>query len=163
MLLHQISRKPVVKSKFTFNPGPAMPQTAQWTCSASATAHGLRGIGLDVSEWDIVDLLGPLNITPQHGLMRGDGTVLAQKIREHYGLNVHNQWIGWEEALQIAGTRPMMLGGAVYYHWVSAIGSDGNFLYIANSALGYKGVWDRISRTQWGALGSWAAVIIELQ
>ena len=140
-----------------FRPIPAIIQTAPWTCSAASLAHALQSYGFNTSEWAIVHLLGD-NISEENGLEHGNGADLQSLLIHHFGLPAKRDWLSFNEALDIAGHGPFVIGGAAWYHWTSVIGTLGNQLLLANPAPGYKGVWATLNREQWDTLGSFAGV-----
>ena len=53
------------------------------------------------------------------------------------------------------------MSGQAWYHWVALRGVRGNQIWIANSAPGYKGVWDTLSREDFVRLGAFSVVWLE--
>lgn len=164
MILHTPIRKKESTPGYVFFPVLPVIQSAKWTCSAAATSHGLKCIGIEAGEWEIVNLLGPSKINPWNGLEKGNGDDLVSLLREHYGLDAYNKWITFHEACQLAGHQPMLLGGVGWNHWTSTVGKDHNEsqLYIANPAPGHMEIWNRLNFTDWNRLGSWASVIVRI-
>jgi hypothetical protein len=75
------------------------------------------------------------------------------------GLRSESAWMGsFDQLYDLAATRaPLQLSGAAYYHHVAVRGVQGDRIWIAQSAPGYRNVWDTIDRGQYAALGAWRA------
>lgn len=146
-----------------YNPSEYMPpQAAAWTCSACALAWVERALGLNdyANEWSAVDEIGnPENINATYGLMDGSGAQLQRVLRETYGQNSNQGWLDFDTAYAIYSQTPGMCSGGAWYHWVGVRGVDGaGNLWIANSAPGYKSVWDTLSRADFNRLGPFSCV-----
>src|SRR5260370_40163637 len=61
----------------------------------------------------------------------------------------------------MAGTRPVAMGGANFYHWVGVRGRDGDTLLLANPGPGWRARHQTLSRAELAALGPFAAVWVE--
>lgn len=136
------------------------PQEASWTCSACSLAWVLRATGLEpgADEWSAVAEIGtPQNINSTYGLMDGSGAQLQRVLRDH-GQDSDQSWLGFDSVYEIARQTCGMMSGAAWYHWVAIRGVQGNNLWIANSAPGYKGVWDTLSRDDFARLGGFSVV-----
>ena len=139
-------------------------QVYDWTCSACATEWLQRSYGLTVSD-DIyvnrentVYAIGyPGNINGTYGLMDGSGSEL-QRVLHDAGLSTDQGWLSFDEAYARYSETPGLMSGAAYYHWVGVRGVHGSNLWIANSAWGYKGIYDEISRDDWNRLGGWSCI-----
>jgi len=144
-----------------YNPNEGMPRQAySWSCSACALAWVLRATRLDpnASEQSCIDAIGyPQNINPTYGLMDGSGSQLRRVVGD-YGVTTGQAWLSYDACFAtFAETTGMMSGGA-WYHWISVRGQDGGNLWIANSAPGYQGVYDTLTRAQFNALGPFSVV-----
>jgi hypothetical protein len=136
------------------------PQDASWTCSACALAWVLRATGLNpaADEWSEVSAIGyPENINGTYGLMDASGSAL-QAVYERYGQATEQAWLDFDTVYARALETTGQMSGAAWYHWVSLRGVQGPNLWIANSAPGYKGVWDTLSRDQFNSLGGFSVV-----
>jgi len=147
-----------------WNPSEPMPrQSASWTCSACSLAWVERSTGKNpgADEWSAVAEIGqPENINPTYGLMDGSGSQLQRVLKDSYALNSMHGWLNYDEVwTAVAHTTGMMSGGA-WYHWVALRGQSGGDLWIANSAPGYKGVYDVLSREAFNALGPFSVVLL---
>ena len=148
-----------------YNPDePQYPQTADWTCSACALAWLNRALGIDhaTDEWSAVDYIGnPENINSTYGLMDGSGAVLASRLREQ-GAPALTAWPSWDDTLNLAYAMPLLIGGVNWYHWVGVRSSLDGVLFLANSAEGYRNVYQTLEEDQWIALGPFAVVAVPL-
>jgi len=138
-------------------------QRVNWTCSACALAWVLRATGLDpgATEDGCVEAIGyPQNINATYGLMDGSGAEL-QRVLADYEQDSAQDWLTFEAVWAGAGHTTGMMAGGNWYHWVAIRGQSGDNLWIANSAPGYRGVWDTVTREQFQALGPFSVVWLE--
>jgi len=153
-----------------YDPNTPMPgQLYDWTCSCCSTDWLLRAYGAGFNMDDIyasreqttyaIGYTGNVNGT--YGLMNGSGVELQRVLREQGGLDTRQGWIDFDTAYAIFshGYGGVMSGGA-WYHWVAVRGVDGPNLWIANSAPGYKSVWDILSRDDFNRLGPFSVVAV---
>lgn len=146
---------------------PQYEQSDPATCAACSLAWALRSLGRDVGEWDAVALLGPWRWSESQGLLRPDGSGLVATLREQ-GLAAGGLYpAAFGDAVTHAGRGPVLLGGVHWGaegHWVGVRGYDPttDTLALANSAVGYDGVYDTLSRAQWARVGPCALVWVEL-
>jgi hypothetical protein len=139
---------------------PQYKQQASWSCSACSLAWLERALGLNpnANEQSAINEIGyPNNINSTYGLMDGSGAQL-QRVLSDYGQKTSQAWLSYDSAWSIYNQTPGCMSGGAWYHWVSARGtSDGN-LWIANSAPGYMGVWDILTRDDFNRLGPFSCV-----
>jgi len=145
-----------------YDPNTSMPpQAASWTCSACSLAWIERATQVNpgANEWSAVDEIGsPQNINSTYGLMDGSGAQLQRVLRDSYGLPSSQAWLNFDSAYATYGQTAGMMSGGSWYHWVAVRGITGSQLWIANSAPGYKGVYDTLSRDQFNSLGPFSCV-----
>jgi len=79
-------------------------------------------------------------------------------VLQTYGVASDQGWLDFDTTYDIASDGPGMMSGAAYYHWVGIRGVQGSTIWVANSAPGYKGIYDNISRDDWNRLGGWSVV-----
>lgn len=114
----------------------------------------------DATEWSMVDEIGtPQNINSTYGLMDGSGSQL-RRVAQNYGLNSAQGWLTFDQVYSIADNYIAMMSGGNWYHWVGVRGRSDSNLWIANSAPGYKGVWDILTRESFNSLGPFSVVWI---
>jgi hypothetical protein len=143
-----------------FDPNtPMAPQVYDWTCSACSldwllvAAHA-RGTD---RERTVQEIGYTQNINATYGLMDGSGAQLERVLGE-YGMHSSQGWLSYDSAYSIYAQSPGCMSGGAWYHWVGVRGtSDGN-LWIANSAPGYKGVGDILTRDDFNRLGPFSCV-----
>jgi hypothetical protein len=99
----------------------------------------------------------PNNISPDVGLHDAGGSALMA-VLESYGQESSQSWLDFDTTYELAQGTAGMMSGAAYYHWVGIRGVDAGCIWVANSAPGYKGIYDHISRNDWQRLGSWSVV-----
>jgi len=141
-------------------------QLYDWTCSACSTEFVERAVGLprgdDVynNREAVVRAIGyPGNINGTYGLMDGSGAQLQRVLLEQTGADSDQGYLNFDEVYALgAGGTPALLSGAAWYHWVALRGVQGDLLWIANSAPGYKGVYDHLSRADFNRLGGFSVV-----
>lgn len=145
---------------FNFDPNTYMaPQSYDWTCSSCSLDWLLvatQSRGTD-RERTVNEIGYPENINPTYGLMDGSGSQL-RRVLSMYGIYSDQSWLSYDTAWSIYNQAPGMMSGGSWYHWVGVRGtSDGN-LWIANSAPGYMGVYDILSRSDFNRLGPFSCV-----
>lgn len=138
------------------------PQYYQWTCSVCSLDWVLQAAGLTETSdrYSVGEQIGhPDNVNAQYGLMDASGSAL-QAVLEDYGQNSESARLGFDEVYaRVLETTGCMSGGA-WYHWVALRGTSGGDLWIANSAPGYKGVWEILTRADFERLGPFNVVLL---
>jgi len=142
-------------------------QLYDWTCSACSLEWTKRAVNLIVPPTDIYasrettvyEIGYPNNINATVGLMDGSGAQLARVLHDYGQDSLQGYGLTFDEVYDLAqdGT-PAMMSGAAWYHWVAVRGVQGSLLWIANSAPGYKGVADYLSREDYNRLGGFSVV-----
>lgn len=140
-------------------------QLYDWTCSACSLEWLKRATYLVATddiygsrETTVYEIGYPNNINPQVGLMDASGWALRTVLSDIYGRDSQQDWLDFDTAYAIAQKTPGMMSGAAWYHWVGIRGVDGDSIAVANSAPGYKGVYNTLSRSQFNALGGFSVV-----
>jgi hypothetical protein len=141
-------------------------QYYDWTCSACSTEWIERALGCDRGsdvygnrEATVYAIGYPNNINPTYGLMDGSGSQLRRVLRDSTGRDSNQGYVGFDAVYGLAASgTPSLMSGAAWYHWVAIRGVEGANLWIANSAPGYKGVWDVLSRADFDRLGGFSCV-----
>lgn len=135
-------------------------QVASWSCSACALAWLERStlVNPNANEQScIVEIGYPQNINSTYGLMDGSGSEL-QSVLASYALGSDQGWLTFDQVYALAEQTTGCMSGGAWYHWVSLRGISSSNLWIANSAPGYKGVWDTLTRDQFNSLGPFSVV-----
>lgn len=136
------------------------PQLYGWTCSACSLDWVLRSTGLNSqsNRYQVVFEIGyPEHINPMYGLMDSSGAQL-QRVIESYGGQSEQAWLDFDTVYQLAQHTTGMMSGAAWYHWVALRGVTGSAIHIANSAPGYKGIYDVLTRQDFDRLGGFSVV-----
>lgn len=136
------------------------PQVYSWTCSACALDWVIGAAGLAIGHTRasaIAEIGYPDNINPTYGLMDASGSALSEAL-EDYGQETAQSWLDFDTVYELAQGTTGMMSGAAWYHWVALRGVQGPNLWIANSAPGYKGVYDVLSRGDFERLGGFSVV-----
>ena len=135
-----------------------------WTCSACSLDWLKRATGLVVTddiygsrETTVYEIGYTDNINPTYGLMDASGAAL-QAVLEEYGRESSQSWLDFDTVYELAQSTTGMMSGAKWYHWVGLRGVQGSNLWVANSAPGYKGVYDTLSRDDFLRLGGFSVV-----
>ncbi len=140
---------------------PMPPQLYGWTCSICASDWLLRATGLDPysTREKVAMELGPSCVDPYSGLK---DTQCLVRLLESFGVPAAQEWVGWDRALELAASTAVIWNSTSWYHFVGGRGLvDGDLIWIANSAEGYKGIYDSINRQQFQQWeGSWQAVYL---
>jgi hypothetical protein len=138
------------------------PQVYDWTCSVCSTTWVLQATGLDVdaARETVTWKIGyPQCVNPDYGLM---DTNCVARVFESYDVSTRTLWPSFDQMYELAQTTTGVLNSTRWYHFVAVRGVDGPYIWIANSAQGYKGIYEHVSRGQWDAwAGSWKTVILE--
>jgi hypothetical protein len=141
-------------------------QLYEWTCSACSLEWTKRSSGLIAAPDDIYasrqatvyEIGFPDHINATYGLMDGSGSQL-QRVLSDYGQDTLQGYLGFDDVYALGQDgAPAMMSGAAWYHWVALRGVQGSNLWIANSAPGYKGIWDTLSRSDFERLGGFSVV-----
>jgi len=140
-------------------------QLYNWTCSA-CSLEWVKRSALGVSSGDVyadreatVYQIGyPDNINERYGLMSSDGWALRAVLRDVYGQETDQAWLGFDACYELATRTTGMISGARWFHWTSLRGVQGDTIWIANSAPGYMSVWNNLSRADWDRLGGFSCV-----
>ena len=139
------------------------PQVYDWTCSVCATTWVLQATGLNVNaarEQIAYELGYPTCVNPVYGLLDVN---CIERVFRYYRAPCEIIWPhSFDEMYDIASRTTGTLNSTRWYHFVGIRGVDGPNLWIANSAQGYKGIYETISRGQWDAwAGSWNTVALK--
>lgn len=149
---------------------PAEPHQNQdwdWDCSQESAEWCLRSWGRTPSDdWMEQSLQDDGVVTPQYGLMDASGQGMADWFNREYGgagygfLASNEASVTFDDVAAEAASmsHPLMIGGRAWCHWVGVRGCSGDVLLLANSAAGYMGVGQTLSRGQFQSLGGFSMV-----
>lgn len=101
----------------------------------------------------------PNNINGTVGLVDGSGAQLQRVLKDQTGRDSEQAFgLDFDAVYAIASSSPGLMSGASWYHWVALRGVQSGCLWIANSAPGYKGVFDVLTPAQYAQLGGFSVV-----
>jgi hypothetical protein len=131
------------------------PQAYSWNCSACALSWVLRATGLEPGSTpdSCLHQIGfPQNCNSNYGLMDGTGKQLRRVLEEH-GQPSETEYMSFGDVVDLVQHTTGLMSGGEWYHYVSLRGTQGSNLWIANSAPGYRGVWDVLTPDDFRRLG----------
>lgn len=150
----------------TFDPWVPMEyQNSDFDCSQESAQFLLRCWGRSPDDaWMTQEWLDQGIMTAEDGLMDATGAGMADWLNRTYGEDGYeasnNASVSFDDiAAEVApGKHPAAAGGRSYCHWIGIRAFDGEVLQIHNSAPGYMGVGQTLSRAQFASLGPWSMV-----
>lgn len=128
------------------------PQQYNWTCSICSYTWVINATGTDpgLTRDEAAQIIGyPNCVNETYGLMSADCMINAFK---YYALNAKQAWVTYDQAYAIMEQTTGVINPLGMYHFMAMRGVS-NDLWVANSAPGYHGVYDSLSRSQFNALG----------
>jgi len=136
-------------------------QAYNWTCSVCSTTWVLQSIGLidpTIDQYTAREQVGtetgyPNCVNEAYGSMSPQ-CVIDEFAR--YGLNAQQLYVTFDQAYAICSQTTGVINPIGMYHYMAIRGVDGNSpgtIWVANSAPGYDGVWDNLSRSAFNNLG----------
>lgn len=148
-----------------FDPSyPAARQAEDWTCAVHTATWMLQATGHDVSFSEVKShMLSTGRVTSAYGLSDANGPGLAQTLRDFAdgAPEIQNRGIvSFNDVAARAGHMAVGIGGRSWYHWSAVRGYDEgrDVLLLANSANGWQGVYQEMTRGQFANLGAMAMV-----
>jgi len=141
-------------------------QAYSWTCSVCSTTWVLQATATAYQDADIYDAryavgteMGyPGCVNEVYGCMSPQCVV--DELGAH-GLIARQVWPTFDQAYAIARTNTGTINPTGQYHYMAIRGTSGPDLWVANSAPGYMGVGDTLSRDQFNALGPVSVIYVE--
>src|SRR5215472_8279215 len=126
-------------------------QAYSWTCSVCSTTWVLQATDTAYQSSDIYDAryavgeeMGyPSCVNPTYGCMSPQCVI--DELARH-GLIAHQVWCTFDEAYSIARQYTGTINPQGMYHFMGLRGTSGSDIWVANSAQGYDGVWDLLTR-----------------
>jgi hypothetical protein len=146
---------------------PIAVQNEAWSCSIYAGDWVLRSLGLPSDDETLEDeMLQRGIVTKEHGLMDARGYGLAAVVRDHLPpetqVDVY-ETLTWDQLFDLAGSGPMAIGGRAWNHWVAVRGVSKNTIALANSAPGYKSVFQNLRALDFKRLGPFSGVHVVVE
>jgi hypothetical protein len=151
----------------TWDPDWFMPNQAHsWTCSVCSCTWVLQASATAYQDSDIYDArhavgerMGyPSCVNETYGCM-SDQCVIDTFAS--YGLIARQAYCTFDQAYAIARTNTGTINPQAQYHFMAIRGTSGADIWVANSAPGYMGVGDTLSRSQFNALGPVSVIYVE--
>jgi hypothetical protein len=136
-------------------------QMTDWSCSACSLDWVKVATGMEYASdrYTTTMQIGYThNINPTYGLMDASGAALRDVLLREYGQETEHAYLDFDTVYAFAQDTTGMMSGAAWYHWTAIRGVQGTNLWIANSAPGYKGVYDILSRNDFDRLGGFSVV-----
>jgi hypothetical protein len=150
---------------------PVTDQQHQWDCAQQSLWWVLHALGRKPDDrWMEDELLKAGIETEEWGLMDASGARIAAWVIEQYqpDLTAHNiPDLSFDEALGIAGTTGLMVGGRNWYdgggHWVAVRRGRGDTLELANPGGQFSAHYGEqsLDRQAWEAKGPWSGVVVD--
>ena len=137
------------------------PQTYSWTCSVCTFTWCIQSTGIDPSldRQDAGAIIGyPGCVNETYGLMNSQCLIDAFG---QYNLVARELWTSYDEAYAVASKYTGGISPSGMYHWMAIRGVSGSDIWVANSARGYRGVYDTLSRAQYNNLGPTKLIYLE--
>ena len=133
-------------------------QAYNWTCSVCATTWVLQSTGVIdpaidqyTARYQVGNQTGyPSCVNEVYGSMQPQ-CIIDEFAR--YGLNSQQLYCTFDQAWAICSATTGVINPIGMYHYMAIRGTDSDSLWVANSAPGYYGVYDTVSRSQFNNLG----------
>jgi hypothetical protein len=149
----------------TYDPwAPTVFQSADWTCSCASSGWLLNSVGdthlgRPWNEWDVVDALRAATyygaVSPDYGLARADMYDLEVMFNTLGYTVQRKQHLSVDDVVKVAGTYPLQINGARWYHHSGARALGPGVLYLANPSPNWKGVQQELDANEASAWGTW--------
>lgn len=133
-------------------------QQNSWTCSVCSITWVLQAtwnIDPARNQYDTRYAVGlsmgyPNCVNETYGCM---STRCVERTFEEYGLRVRSRFCTFDEAYAIAEQTTGTINPNGMYHFMALRGVSGSNIWVANSAQGYRGVYETMNRDQFNSLG----------
>jgi hypothetical protein len=119
-----------------------------------------RSLGWGWAEGDVAYEFVHAGIaTPQLGLLDGTGVGIVRWLSEQ-PFSATNTQLSFDDLVLNLAACPAIMGSTRWYHWVGVRGTAGSgMLALANSAPGWAGIWQTLSREQYDMFGDFWIVL----
>ena len=148
--------------RLTWDANYPMPrQHNSWSCSVYSYAWVIQATATDPSlTYDqALNIIGyPNCVNETYGLMSSQCMINAFA---YYGLKSTELWCSFDTAYSIMEQTTGVINPTSMYHFMAMRGVDSSGLWVANSAPGYMGVYDALSRSQFNSLGPVKLIYLE--
>ena len=137
------------------------PQAYDWTCSVCSSTWVLQSLGVIdpaidsyTARSEVGTRMGyPNCVNETYGCM---STQCVKNVLEAYGIYTKSAYCTFDQAYAIMSHTTGTINPQGMYHFMGIRGvdySDTGTLWVANSALGYRGVYEEVNRLQFNSLG----------
>jgi hypothetical protein len=139
------------------------PQQYDWTCSICSFNWVLGATATaDISREQAAEIIGyPNCVNETYGLMSSQCMINAFS---EAGLHSKQAWVTFDQAYAIMEHTTGVINPIGMYHFMAMRGtdySDIGTLWVANSALGYRGIYEEMTRAQFNSLGPVQLIYLE--
>jgi hypothetical protein len=130
------------------------PQVYDWTCSVCSFTWVLNAMGVPMDREEAAQIIGyPNCVNETYGLMSADCLITAFA---NQGFTARQAWVTYDQAYAVMSGTTGCINPVGMYHFMGCRGTDGaeaGSLWVANSAPGYRGVYDNLDRNTFNAFG----------
>lgn len=134
------------------------PQQYDWTCSVCSSTWVLQATSTAYVDDDAYtarqyvgeDMGYPSCVNETYGCMSSQCVV---DLFGRYGLLASQAWVTFDQAYAIAQQTTGVINPQGMYHFMAIRGISNGALWLANSAVGYRGVYETLDRSQFNSLG----------
>jgi hypothetical protein len=133
------------------------PQVYEWTCSVCSFTWVINSLNdsskqvPSITREEAAQVIGyPHCVNETYGCMSSQCLIDAFAT---FGLDAVEAHVTFDQAYAIMGAHTGTINPQGMYHFMACRGLDGGNLWVANSAPGYRGVWDSLTRDAFNALG----------
>jgi len=132
------------------------PQVYNWTCSIASFTWVINATGTDpnFTRQQAMELIGyPNCVNETYGLMSADCLIRAYS---DFDLEAKQAWVTFDQAYSVMSNHTGQINPVGMYHFMAMRGTDHldmGDLWVANSAPGYRGIYDTMTRDQFNSLG----------
>jgi hypothetical protein len=139
------------------------PQQMEWTCSVCSFDWVLGATATaDISREEAGAIIGyPNCVNETYGLMSAQCMIDAFS---SVGLRSKQAWVTFDQAYAIMQQTTGVINPVGMYHFMGMRGTDHSdigTLWVANSALGYRGIYEEMTRSQFNALAPVQLIYLE--
>ena len=126
-------------------------QSFSWTCSVASFDWVCNATGVPMNRAEALETIGyPNCVNETYGLMSAD--CMIQAFRK-VGFVAKQMWVTFEQAYSICRLYTGVINPIGQYHFMGIRGVQSGAIWVANSALGYRGVYETLDINQFNSLG----------
>jgi|KBSMisStaDraftv2_1062788.scaffolds.fasta_scaffold01203_1 hypothetical protein len=129
------------------------PQIYNWTCSICSFTWVIQATGTDpyLTRETAAEIIGvPECVDSSWGLKSSECMIRAFA---KYGLLAKEKWVTYDEAYAICRETTGIFNPIGMYHVMAIRGVGPDYIWVANSARGYRQIWDTMDRNQFNSYG----------